>query len=78
MEKLQVRGFVKFAEYYLEQLLSRKLVALFTDYDHAKKDILMEAANRWPDQTEGINRSVEILEREADLQDYWDQLGRNN
>lgn len=76
MDKMHTKGFYQFMGWYLEQLLSRKLVALFSSYESAKSDIMMEALNRWSDQIEGMKRVIEVLEVETDMLEYFENLGK--
>lgn len=66
-------GFVNITALFSENLVSRKKVALFKDYESAKNDIIMQFINMGATK-EGCEQFIKIIESETDVKEYFDNL----
>jgi hypothetical protein len=70
---INFNGFVQITQLFNERLISRKKVALFTDYEHTKEDIIMEFLNMGATK-EGCEQFIRIIESETDVKEYFEKL----
>lgn len=64
-KEINPSGFIKLCELFMQELISRKKVALFDDYNAAKNDVLMELKNKSRDDEywQAIDHSIAVFEK---------------
>lgn len=75
LEKPRHESFIKVCEIYADYMFTRKTVALFTDYNEAKNDVLFEMCSMVKDSNKVecnmIKNIVELFIENTDHEEYW-------
>lgn len=74
-EKFRFDGLVTFLNIYRNELKSKKLVALFDNYEDAKNQIVYGICEGNENFTiEDLNRLIQEVEQITDIQEYFNEL----
>ena len=74
-QNYKVEGVIQFITVFVDRLYSRKKIALFSDYERAKNDIIMEICGGNTDANPSdFEDIIEKFENIASLKDYFDEL----
>lgn len=69
------QSFIKICELYAEYMFTKKTVALFTDYNKAKNDVLFELYLMVKDsnkrECDMLKNIVELFIENTDHEEYW-------
>jgi len=76
--KFSILGFNEFVDVYLENLITRKTISQFSNYEDAKDDIVMEFSNTSKtSEPNDFYRLIDILEKETDIIEWFDNDFKN-
>lgn len=73
-------GVSQFLTFYLNELRTKKTVALFSSYQKAKEDLLMELVSKGTVGEATIDDMINLttkLESIMDIEGYFDSIGRD-
>ena len=73
-EKYRPVGTLKFLNHFLDLMTTKKLVALFSDYEEAKQDIILELCANSDVEISEVENLVANFEEFTDMQEWWDDL----
>lgn len=72
--RIQPTGYVKLLHTYLDMLVTRKKIALFTDFNEANKDVLLELKNAYPEQSEAIDLCINNFNELCNLKEFFSEV----
>lgn len=77
MDKINPQGFAQLMQAYISNLITRKRVAMFTDYQAAKEDIIIEiivTQNFDAESAKAVRYAIEEMERITYVEDWFNEL----
>lgn len=76
-KEINPNGFIKLCELFMQELITRKKIALFDDYNVAKNDVLMELKNKSRDDDEycnAIDHIIAVFEKTTYVEEWFNEM----